>query len=587
MRRARVLILVVATIGAWVPGVAAQDGGPAASPSVPGIPCGTATALRFPIHDPGATLLHRFASIDEATGGHRPAETWVLADAPDHRAVYAAGPGRVLAAGPIEPGDRGGLVVVLHTGSFRLPPSLPDDPYVLPETSTDTLLTVYAGIDPLAVAPGDCVDGSTPIGLTTPACAEGVVGSCSRLPAGLRFEVRLGETVDPGLHSTDWSTVGWPGDQVDGTFPDPQVMVDDGLRDPSRVLTALAAPCPAASPDAASSPDSAEPCGSGLPVASPTPSPSPTPTPRPTARPVVSPASALRKGIPARLRADCQPRNGRLVTGTLAALDCRPGDGPIELVSYFLGRPADTRFTIFSRMREQGVKSGGDCAAGRAGVQRRTPAGVEMCYRDEQGRANLRETVTASCPGVYIGVLGRDGNIGRLSEAWTELTGGTAWLPTGTVEACAGDTGEVSAPPVPTNVHFALRGVREPTAKDPVPPLRVVITWATPVTADTVVEIYGINRCLTKPPKGGSVACVSPSTRIPGDALVLLRTVPAEDGRATWLVPNPEIFGGAAYYDEEHAYLDSVVLRARNSKAASRFAIIPEARGQACDDCVY
>jgi hypothetical protein len=66
-----------------------------------------------------------------------------------------------------------------------------------------------------------------------------------------------------------------------------------------------------------------------------------------------------------------------------------------------------------------------------------------------------------------------------------------------------------------------------------------------------------------------------------------LRTAPADAGSVSWLVSNPEVFGGAAYYDKEHGWLDSVVVRARNTRTPSRFVLPPEARGVGCDGCAY
>ena len=50
------------------------------------------------------------------------------------------------------------------------------------------------------------------------------------------------------MRSADWSVVGAAADSSAGTFFDPQVMVDDGLREPSTFIDSLAVPCPGASP---------------------------------------------------------------------------------------------------------------------------------------------------------------------------------------------------------------------------------------------------------------------------------------------------------------------------------------------------
>ncbi|MFN8619247.1 MAG: hypothetical protein U0869_00695 [Chloroflexota bacterium] len=596
------------------PATGAQS--PAASPAgLTAADCGIAASLRFPIHDPGAILLVPFAFEDPAepnpdpgfAGRFHPDETWTLPEDAAGSPVFAAGPGLVVASGTIGVGDQGGIVVVEHAGPFTLPASLPDDPYVHDATDTDTLLTVYAGIDPMVTA-GECVSPDSVIGGITAACAAGVTPPCSDLPAALRLGVRLGSTADPALRSADWSVAGPAADSIGGTFPDPQVMVDDGVREPSRVIVALAAPCPSPAPDAPDAPDASPgpdgtggPCGpatptgtpapSLVPSAPPTPAPTPSPTPKPTPRPVVSPQTALLQGIPASLRGSCEKRTSRLVTGTLAAVDCRPDDPAIALMTYFLASPADARFTFSSRAKDAGLGGGGDCAGAVPGVESRDPAGSVLCYKDADGKANLRFAVTEACPAVYVGVLGSGRDIGRLWSAVDAATGGEVWAaPRGTIAACKGDKGEkgaVSTPPTPTNAHLKQALVRKPTNADPLPPTRVTFSWSEPVTADTTIEVWGIRDCLKKPPKDGSAPCIDGSTRIPGSQLVLLRTAPAGDGSVSWQVPTQEITAGYSYHDEQHGWIASVVLRASNAKAHSRFALIPEALGVGCDGCTY
>jgi hypothetical protein len=305
----------------------------------------------------------------------------------------------------------------------------------------------------------------------------------------------------------------------------------------------------------------------------------------------VSPQTALLQGIPAGFRGTCEKRTTRLVTGTLAAVDCHPADPAIDLITYFLAAPADARFTFSSRARDQGLGGGGDCAGAVPGVESRSPARSLLCYKDGAGKANLRFARTDACPAVYVGVLGTGRDIGRLSAAVDDASDGGIWhAPRGTIAGCKGDKGEkgaVSAPPTPTNAHFSLTPARKPSASDPFPPTRVTVRWSEPVTADTTIEIWGIKACLTKPPKNGSVPCINARTRIPSSQLVLLRTAPAADGRASWIVPLEEVYGGAAYHDDEHGWMSSVVIRAVNDKARSRFALLPEALGEACDGCVY
>lgn len=592
-RRAPLLALALALLTALPAGapVAAQT----PAPTTPAVPCGDLTAVRFPIHDPGAVLVTPFAFADPAlpspiagaVGRFHPSETWAIPGAAGRRAVYPIGTGRILHTGTIGAGDRGGIVVVEHTGAFLLPGSEPGDPYLAGPTPATGFLSVYAGVDPVPYPVGTCVTPETLIGVTTEQCGTGVALPCSDLPAGLRLEIRLAATADPALRSIDWAVAGLPGDSVGGTFPDPQVMVNAGYRSPSRTLVALAPACPAPVTDPAASPAPCTPVlpsGTPVPLVTPAPTAAPTatPVPGPTTRPFRAPANVLYAGVPTVFRDLCQKRTSKLVTGTLAALDCTPAVPQIAKVSYFLGRPPDVRFTFNNRIPEHGLSLGGDCRAGFAGVESKTAELSSACYRNAAGRANLVIALAASCPGVYVHVEGATNSIAALANAWQELTGGVTWnTPIATVKACTAGLTGVSAPPAPTGAKYTW--VSKPGPFSPYT-VKVTVTWTIPVTTDTTIEVYGIDRCLAVDPlnpPSTDRACYRSGLRIPSGSLRLLRSGPAEPGKLVWQYPGLiyDFFppGAVPLYveeiDGEWYGANSILIRARNSRGSSYYVL--------------
>ena len=117
------------------------------------------------------------------------------------------------------------------------------------------------------------------------------------------------------------------------------------------------------------------------------------------------------------------PRTSGLVTGTLAAVDCHPDSRRIKLLSYFLLRPADARFTFASRMRQYDLQAGADCHAGTPGIESSRSSLSIGCFVDANGRANLRFASRAACPAVYVGVLGTGGDIATLAKAYDQAVG--------------------------------------------------------------------------------------------------------------------------------------------------------------------
>jgi murein DD-endopeptidase MepM/ murein hydrolase activator NlpD len=565
-------------------GTAAES--PAASPAASLIPCPTMTEARSPLVEPGASVVQAFGNQNAAfpdpdpayVGRFHPGEDWAYPSDFAQAPVVAIGNGRVVATGTIGTGGQGGIVVVEHTGPVMVPASTPGAPWSYPELAVKSILTAYEGIDPSPdLMVGDCVSGDTQIGMIAAQCGPNVGAPCSDLPPGLHLEVRLAWTADPSQRSADWSVVGPATDSSAGYFFDPQVMVDDGLREPSAFLASFAAPCP----DPSLAPDaSVAPC--------PTSTPEPTPTPTPTPKPIRSPTAALLAGIPASVRHTCTPRTTGLVTGTLAAVDCHPDSSRIKLLSYFLLRPADARFTFMSRMRQYDLKSGADCHAGLPGIESKQATLSIGCFVDGNGHANLRFASRAACPGVYVGVLGTGHDIASLATAYDSSVGAPWVDPGSSLAACrSGGTG-VSAPPAPSNVVFTVHYPKDPSLyRDSVPPYRLEVTWDETVDADTTIEVWAVTRCSRKATtRRPEVSCLTNKSPLPVSSRKLVASAPAADGMVSWTVPGWEVIGGPVAQDSVDSYW-AIVVRAVNANGASRFVIAKGGNGVICNDCTY
>ena len=575
-------------------GTAAQS--PAASPAASLIPCPPMTEARSPLVEPGASVVQVFGNQNAAfpdpdpayVGRFHPGEDWAYPSDSAQAPVVAIGNGRVVATGTIGTGGQGGIVVVEHTGPFTIPASTPGAPWSYPEEAVDSILTAYEGLDPFpGLAVGDCVSESTLIGTMAAQCGPGVDAPCIDQPPSLHLEVRLASTVDPSQHSLDWSVVGPASDSSAGYFLDPQVMVDDGLREPSAFLASMAAPCPGSSPGLDAT---AQPCPTSTPqpTTEPTPAPTPSPSPRPTPKPIRSAAADLLAGIPASVRHTCTPRTTGLVTGTLAAVDCHPDSGRIKLLSYFLLRPADARFVFSSRMRQYDLKAGADCHAGLPGIESKRASLSIGCFVDSSGRANLRFASRAACPGVYVGVLGTGRDISSLAAAYDDAVGARWADPGSSLQACrSGGTG-VSAPPAPTNVVYKVHASNKLSDwVDGPPPYRLEVTWDETVDADTTIEVWAVTSCQRRAsPKQPSVSCLTSKTPLPASIRKLVASAPAGDGMVSWKVPGWEIIGGAVGMDKQDEYW-AIVVRATNANGASRFVIAKDGNGVDCYDCTY
>lgn len=130
----------------------------------------------------------------------------------------------------------------------------------------------------------------------------------------------------------------------------------------------------------------------------------------------------------------CEPRRSQNPAGTVAALQCRPETDKVRDMAVYLMEADDAAKVFSGRMRDARVKGGTErrsCASGKPSQMAWTGAGVVAagCYRNEDGRANLRFTNTATrcrqltagttqleSPHLYMAVLGPDRNIANLWE---------------------------------------------------------------------------------------------------------------------------------------------------------------------------
>jgi|GEM_PF-3473103 len=583
-------------------GVAAQSPGasPGLSPSASLVPCPTMTESVSPLVAAGAYRIEAFGHREDpvrdpaAPPRFHAGEDWAYSEGTARAAVVAVGNGRVLAAGTIDGDQRGGIVVIEHTGPFGVPASTPGEPWSYPAADVDTILTVYQGIDPgPELAVGACVSRGTLIGSVSPQCVAGRTGPCIARQVALHLEVRLPSTTDPAMRSVDWADVGPTEASSEGYFLDPQLMVDVGLREPTSFLATLALACPGPSQAPAAS---VEPCvtpppqPTPLPTLAPSPAPTPSPTPAaspaPTPKPIRSPVGVLLAGVPASIRGTCETRSTGLVTGTLAAVDCHPDSRRIQLMTYFLLRPADARFVFSSRMRQYGLATGADCHAGLPGIESKRARLSIGCFVDTNGRANLRFASRAECPGVYVGVLGTGGDVAALAAAYDTAVGAPWQDPGSNLAACRSGESGVSAPPAPTNVAFKVHTNGHDSEGLP-RPYRLQVTWDSAVDADTTIEVWAVTECpVTATRQRRELACVTRSTPLPAAIRQRVATAPAGDESVSWMVPGWEVLGGPVAADGRLQYW-GVVVRAVNANGASRFVIARDGSGVTCFDCTY
>lgn len=147
----------------------------------------------------------------------------------------------------------------------------------------------------------------------------------------------------------------------------------------------------------------------------PEPSPAETPGDRGGSAPELRPDELLlQQGVPDEYRDTCEPKRAELPPRTYAAIECKPADGPADMVGYYL--IPDARAYYVERVAAEGLEmntggcppSAGEPAGLGEGIV--MPTGIEgsetrlACFvRD--GYAHLRLLI----PGrdVYVGVAGR------------------------------------------------------------------------------------------------------------------------------------------------------------------------------------
>ncbi len=141
----------------------------------------------------------------------------------------------------------------------------------------------------------------------------------------------------------------------------------------------------------------------------------------------------LLEAVPADIAANCVPRRSDNPRGTVAALQCPPGDRGVRDMAYYLMNEKNAGAVWEQHMEQHAVPETGSCWWGQPSLSVATGAlGLAGCYLDADGRANLRyATEVTNCrqldagathikrPAVYIAVLGEDDDIAALTR-WAE-----------------------------------------------------------------------------------------------------------------------------------------------------------------------
>lgn len=213
-----------------------------------------------------------------------------------------------------------------------------------------------------------------------------------------------------------------------------------GPPSPSTIAGASAAVSPSPSVAMEASP-AASPAASAAP--SPSPSPSTLPAPSPTA--AAATARQIEQDLQYRLRPDtkvaCTPKRTGLPARAVAGIECQVGTSLVTVVGIYGFRSQEAALkTYIERLAQNGVRlRSGDCAAGKPGDSAWTPGDGEAgdvpfrigCYRDDQGRANIRLTCWGGDRGgIYIGIVGTNSDLAALERwAWRFAKGNDGYAP--------------------------------------------------------------------------------------------------------------------------------------------------------------
>ncbi len=135
----------------------------------------------------------------------------------------------------------------------------------------------------------------------------------------------------------------------------------------------------------------------------------------------------LLQGIPSSIRSTCRPlRADNNPAGTLAAVRCRPADGLISEMAYYLMPYKQARRTFNTVMARNDVPQGNGCRSGKPGKVLTPPLFGEGCFVSG-GRANVRLIDwAAGChqlnvggtqvaqPAIYVAIEGKNRRIAPL-----------------------------------------------------------------------------------------------------------------------------------------------------------------------------
>ena len=140
------------------------------------------------------------------------------------------------------------------------------------------------------------------------------------------------------------------------------------------------------------------------------------------------------------------------------------------------------------------------------------------------------------------------------SIAGVERPGASVARPTSTQTTSTPSTGSASrasgttiptprpkpaAPPLPTAVRITRKGCSTGPVPDGTPSgtCTTTITWKKVATEGTVIEMYGVTRCLSAGDRAGDGSCLVVGTVVPADTRKLIARAPVSKGTVSWTGP--------------------------------------------------